>query len=108
MLTFEEGNALVPFANFGTVEFTSAAAGTLDGAILGTTGSTLIDIVSSSGQILTSTSTPSESEIIVQSQNSWNSHLAGYWTELDDDNIDGLFSDSGTPFKNISKNPWQR
>jgi hypothetical protein len=63
---FEEGGSLVSFANFGTVDFTSAAAGTSSGATVGTTGSDLIDIQSSSGQVLTSASTPSDSEVVVQ------------------------------------------
>ncbi|KAI0038338.1 hypothetical protein FA95DRAFT_1613463 [Auriscalpium vulgare] len=54
---FEEGNSLVPFANFGTVTFTGASAGTSSGSV-GPSGSTLIDIQQNS-KVLTSVSTSS-------------------------------------------------
>jgi hypothetical protein len=63
---FEEGGSLVSFANFGTVDFTSATAGASDGSTVGTTGADLIDIEDSSGNVLTSASTPSDSEVVVQ------------------------------------------
>ncbi|KAF9237540.1 peptidase A4 family-domain-containing protein [Melanogaster broomeanus] len=52
---FEEGNSLVPFANFGTVEFTSATA-TGPGGTYTPSGATLIDI-EQNGQVLTSVTT---------------------------------------------------
>ncbi|EED17347.1 aspergillopepsin, putative [Talaromyces stipitatus ATCC 10500] len=51
---FEEGDSLVPFANFGTVTFTNAVA-THNGAGVGTSGATIIDIEQDSG-VLTSVS----------------------------------------------------
>lgn len=41
---FEEGSSLVPFADFGTVEFTDAVATTVDGGTVGPLGATTIDI----------------------------------------------------------------
>lgn len=67
---FSEDGAFVPFANFGTVKFTSAAAGVSDGYTIGTSGSVLINIIDPSGRVLASASTPSDSEITVQSHNS--------------------------------------
>jgi hypothetical protein len=54
---FTSGSSLVPFANFGTVTFTGASA-LVNGATVapGGSGSTIIDLESSSGSILTSTS----------------------------------------------------
>lgn len=57
---FEEGNSLVPFANFGTVVFTGASAGTSSGTTVGPTGSVLIDI-QQNNQVLTSVSSTSSS-----------------------------------------------
>ncbi|KAJ5211582.1 Aspergillopepsin-2 [Penicillium cinerascens] len=52
---FEEGGSLVPFANFGAVTFSGAEA--MDGgSTVGTDGATIVDIQSSSGQVLTSSS----------------------------------------------------
>ena len=53
---FEEGNSLVPFANFGTVTFTGASAGTAGGGSVGPGGANTIDI-EQNGQVLTSVST---------------------------------------------------
>ncbi|KAG6845249.1 hypothetical protein H0H87_011984 [Tephrocybe sp. NHM501043] len=55
---FESGGSLVPFANFGTVSFTSASATTSSGTTVGPSGSTLIDI-EQNGEVLTSVSTSS-------------------------------------------------
>ncbi|CAK5282599.1 unnamed protein product [Mycena citricolor] len=41
---FEEGNALVPFANFGTVTFTNAKATLASGGTVGPSGAQLLDI----------------------------------------------------------------
>ncbi|KAJ7310581.1 acid proteinase [Mycena albidolilacea] len=57
---FEEGNSLVPFANFGTVVFTGASAGTSSGTTVGPTGSVLIDI-QQNNQVLTSVSSTGSS-----------------------------------------------
>ncbi|TFK47813.1 hypothetical protein OE88DRAFT_1606078, partial [Heliocybe sulcata] len=56
---YEEGGSLVPLANFGTVTFTSASAGTSSGSI-GPSGATLIDI-EQNGRVLTSASTSGSS-----------------------------------------------
>ncbi|KAJ7084878.1 aspergillopepsin [Mycena belliarum] len=57
---FEEGNSLVPFANFGTVVFSNAQATTSSGSVVGPSGSVLIDIEQGS-TVLTSVSTGSSS-----------------------------------------------
>ena len=54
---FEEGDSLVPFANFGTVQFTGASATTSSGTV-GPAGATIIDI-EQNGKILTSASASS-------------------------------------------------
>ena len=51
---YEEGDSLVPFADFGTVTFTGASATTSSGSI-GPSGATLIDI-EQDGEVLTSAS----------------------------------------------------
>ena len=56
---FEEGSSLVPFANFGTVTFTGASAGTSSGSV-GPTGADIIDL-EQNGRVLTSVSTSSNS-----------------------------------------------
>jgi Peptidase A4 family len=61
---FSSGGKLVPFANFGTVDFTSAVAKTNSQSV-GTTGATIIDIETSGGTVLTSVSIPSSSEVVV-------------------------------------------
>ncbi|KAH6608292.1 peptidase a4 family [Trichoderma cornu-damae] len=55
---FQEGSSLVPFANFGTVTFTNATASGSSGTIT-PSGSTIIDIESSQGKILTDCSASS-------------------------------------------------
>ncbi|KAJ7729500.1 peptidase A4 family-domain-containing protein [Mycena maculata] len=55
---FEEGNSLVPFANFGTVTFSNAVATTVSGSTVGPTGAVIIDLEQNS-QVLTSASTSS-------------------------------------------------
>ncbi|KAJ7496981.1 peptidase A4 family-domain-containing protein [Mycena latifolia] len=55
---FEEGNSLVPFANFGTVTFSNAVATTSSGSTVGPSGAVIIDI-EQNGQVLTSASTSS-------------------------------------------------
>ncbi|KAL1961654.1 hypothetical protein VTN77DRAFT_1369 [Rasamsonia byssochlamydoides] len=61
---YEENGGLVPFANFGTVKFTSASAGTSSGSSLGTNGADILDI-RQNGHVLTSASIPSSSEVDV-------------------------------------------
>ena len=56
---YEESDGLVPFANFGTVTFTSASAGKSSGSS-GPSGATIIDI-EQNGNVLTSVSTSSSS-----------------------------------------------
>ena len=56
---YEESGGLVPFANFGTVTFTSASAGKSSGSS-GPSGATIIDI-EQNGNVLTSVSTSSSS-----------------------------------------------
>jgi len=60
---FEEGGSEVPFANFGTVAFTSAVATTNTGATEGPSSGTIIDIKQGS-TVLTSVSTGSNSVTI--------------------------------------------
>ncbi|EPS99593.1 hypothetical protein FOMPIDRAFT_1124041 [Fomitopsis schrenkii] len=60
---YEEGDSLVPFADFGTVTFTGASATTGSGSI-GPGGATLFDI-QQNGEILTSSSV-SDSEVIIE------------------------------------------
>lgn len=62
---FDSNGGQVPFANFGTVAFTNASAGTADGGSVGTSDVDLLDI-SQNGVILTSASVPSDSEIDVK------------------------------------------
>ena len=57
---FEEGSSLVPFADFGTVVFSSASATTTSGSSVGPSGATTIDI-EQSGKVLTSVSVSSSS-----------------------------------------------
>ncbi|KAJ7512946.1 peptidase A4 family-domain-containing protein [Mycena galericulata] len=56
---FEEGSSLVPFADFGTVKFTSAVATTSTGSTVGPDGAVLMDIKQSS-KVLTSVSATSD------------------------------------------------
>jgi hypothetical protein len=62
---FLSNNVMVPFANFGTVKFTSASAGISSGSSVGTTGADVLDI-SQNGTILTDASIPSSSEVDVK------------------------------------------
>ena len=57
---FEEGDSLVPFANFGTVTFTGAEAGTASGSSVGPASANTIDI-EQSGKVLTSVTLGSSS-----------------------------------------------
>ncbi|PYH47115.1 A4/G1 family peptidase [Aspergillus saccharolyticus JOP 1030-1] len=59
---FEEDDSLVPFADFGTVTFSSASA-TKSGSSVGPSGATIIDI-EQNNEVLTSVST-SSSEVVV-------------------------------------------
>ncbi|CAK5282587.1 unnamed protein product [Mycena citricolor] len=56
---FEEGNSLVPFANFGTVTFTNAKATLASGGTVGPSGAQLLDIEQNS--VLTSVSATTSS-----------------------------------------------
>jgi len=56
---FEEGSSLVPFADFGTITFSGASAGTTSGSV-GPSGATAIDIEQNS-EVLTSVSIGSSS-----------------------------------------------
>jgi len=60
---FEEGDSLVNFADFNTITFTNAAA--TAGGTVTLSGATLIEIESSSGEILTDVSLPSDSSVVV-------------------------------------------
>ena len=64
---FEEGSSLVPFANFGTVSFTSAQYTSSGGGSGGVSGAEVLDI-QQSGQTLTSVNIPSDSEVDVSYQ----------------------------------------
>ena len=61
---FEEGDSLVNFADFNTITFTNAVASTASEDV-GTSGATIIEIESSSGEILTDVSIPSDSSVVV-------------------------------------------
>ncbi|KAJ7785335.1 peptidase A4 family-domain-containing protein [Mycena maculata] len=56
---FEEGDSLVPFADFGTVKFTDAVATTSTGSTVGPEGAALIDIKQSSTVLTSVTATDS-------------------------------------------------
>jgi len=56
---YEEGSSLVSFANFGTVTFSGASAGTNSGSV-GPSGATIIDI-DQNNQVLTSSSVGDDS-----------------------------------------------
>ncbi|KAG0649895.1 Aspergillopepsin-2 [Hyphodiscus hymeniophilus] len=62
---YENGGSLVPFANFGTVAFSSCVAGTADGQSVGTVGATVLEMKDSNGNVLTDVSLPSSSEVQV-------------------------------------------
>ncbi|RAO66450.1 uncharacterized protein BHQ10_002462 [Talaromyces amestolkiae] len=62
---YEEGSSLVTLDNFGTVTFTSASAGLSNGNSVGTTGADIIDL-EQNGQVLTSVTIPSSSEVVVK------------------------------------------
>ncbi|MCJ1241241.1 hypothetical protein MMC14_009245 [Varicellaria rhodocarpa] len=61
---YESGSSLVSLANFGTVTFTNCVAKT-NSESLGTSGATIIEIESSSNQVLTGVSVPSSSQVKV-------------------------------------------
>jgi len=54
---FEENDALVPFANFGTVTFTNALATTSSGSTEGPSGATYIFDIEQNNKVLTSVTT---------------------------------------------------
>lgn len=62
---FDSNGSQVPFADFGTVSFTHASAGTSAGGIVGTSNVDLLDIVQN-GKIVTSAFAPSDSEVVVE------------------------------------------
>jgi Peptidase A4 family len=59
---FEDNGGLVPFANFGSVLFTNAVAKTKS-QTLGTSGADIIEIEDDNGNVLTTVSIPSSSEV---------------------------------------------
>ncbi|KZO96225.1 hypothetical protein CALVIDRAFT_598533 [Calocera viscosa TUFC12733] len=61
---FEENDALVPFANFGTVTFTSAEATTSSGSTEGPSGATYIYDIEQNNDVLTSVTTSSSGTTI--------------------------------------------
>ncbi|KAH8690098.1 putative aspergillopepsin-2 precursor [Talaromyces proteolyticus] len=61
---FDSNGSQVPFANFGTVQFTGASAGVSDGSTVGTDGADVLDI-QQNNVVLTSSSVPSSSEVDV-------------------------------------------
>lgn len=61
---FEEGNSLVPFADFGTVTFSDAVAKTSSESVT-LSGADPIILVSSSNKALTSVTIPSTSSVEV-------------------------------------------
>jgi len=61
---FEEGSSLVNFADFTPITFTNAAASTGSETVT-LSGATIIEIESSSGEILTDVSIPSSSSVVV-------------------------------------------
>lgn len=62
---FEQNGSLVPFANFGTVTFAGASAGTSTGGTVGVSGATLIDI-KQNDKVLTTSSISGTSEVTVK------------------------------------------
>jgi len=60
---YEESGRLVPLADFGTVLWTNAVAKTNTGASLGTSGADIIDLEDENGNILTTVTLPSSSEV---------------------------------------------
>ena len=60
---FSVGGKLVPFANFGKVEFTDATAHTLAGKTVGPSGATLFDLVANK-KVVTKASTGSRSATV--------------------------------------------
>lgn len=62
---FEEGSSLVNLDNFGTVTFTNTVAGLSSGKSVGNSGADILDI-KQNGEVLTSASTPSSSEVVVE------------------------------------------
>jgi hypothetical protein len=61
---FESDGGLVAFADFGTVVFSSAVAGTGSQSV-GTSGSTFIEIVDSNGNVITDVSIPDDQSVEV-------------------------------------------
>jgi len=59
---FEENGGLVPFANFGTVTFTSASVTTTSGSTIGVTGAQILDIKQGS-TVLTDCGTSGSSSV---------------------------------------------
>ena len=64
---FEEGGGLVPLANWGTVTFTGASAGTASGST-GASGATIINMEQSSGVLTDVTVSGSEVQIAYTGQ----------------------------------------
>jgi hypothetical protein len=61
---YDEGGSQVAFADFGTVLFTNAAAGTSSQTV-DTSGATIIELENSNGQVLTDVTVPSPSEVSI-------------------------------------------
>jgi len=62
---FESGDSQIAFADFGTVTFTGASY-KQGGSTYGTSGSTIIDIKNSEGEVVATASLPSNSEVRMQ------------------------------------------
>jgi hypothetical protein len=61
---FDSNGSQVPFANFGTIQFTNSAAGVSDGSTVGTDGADVLDI-QQNNVVLTDVEIPSSSEVDV-------------------------------------------
>jgi hypothetical protein len=61
---YDAGGSQVSFADFGTVLFTNAVAGT-SSQIVGTSGATIIELQNSNGKVLTDVTVPSSSEVSI-------------------------------------------
>lgn len=65
---YEEGDELVPLADFGTVVFTNAQASTVGGESVGPDGATIIDMVDQTGENTVATAEADSSSVTVTYQ----------------------------------------